>query len=69
MRKLILILMLILAGCAQVVASNPEQITIKAPPVAEAEAFRKAEDHCNQFNKSAIPSGTVFGNSTVFKCE
>lgn len=67
MKKLVLI-PLLLSGCAQVIASNPEQITIKAPPAAQAEAFQKAGEHCAQFGKNAVPSGTVFGNSTVFKC-
>ncbi len=69
MRKLLLVLPLFTMGCAQVISSNPEQITIKAPPIVASQAFQKAEEHCQQFDKNAVPSGTVFGNSTVFKCE
>jgi len=58
-----------LSACATVIASNDKQITIQAPPVAAAVAFQKAEEHCQQFNKNAVPSGTVFGTTTVFKCE
>ena len=44
MKKLLLLGTVIgLAGCAQVVASNEQSITIKAPPIAEAEAFQKAQ--------------------------
>lgn len=67
--KKALILTFMLTGCAQVVASNEKSITIKAPPVAQAEAFQKAQQHCASFGKDAVPSGTVYGNNTVFKCE
>ncbi len=60
---------LCLSGCAQVIASNPKSITISAPPAAAAEAFRKADDHCKQFKKLAVPSGTVYGDAIVFNCE
>jgi hypothetical protein len=67
--KKLLFMCLVLTGCAQVVASNEKSITIKAPPSAQGEAFQKAQEHCQNFKKSAVPSGTVYGNSTVFRCE
>lgn len=69
MKKLIIICTLALSGCANVIASNEKSITIVAPPVAAAQAFQKADEHCKAFGKSAVPSGTVYGNATVFKCE
>lgn len=65
---ILLIAVVTLTGCAQVVASNEKSITIKAPPIAESEAFQKAQEHCSRYGKSAVPSGTVYGNSTVFEC-
>ena len=67
--SIILISQLMITACAQVIASNEKSITIKAPPAAQGEAFQKAQIHCNSYGKSAVPSGTVFGNSTVFNCE
>lgn len=59
---------LLVAACAQTVASNSSQISIQAPPVAAAEAFRMADEHCSKFGKVASPSGTVYGTTTVFDC-
>lgn len=70
MKNVIFISMAVcLSGCVQVLASNPKSITIQAPPVAAADAFRMADDHCKNFKKVAVPSGTVYGNATVFNCE
>ena len=60
---------LLLSGCANVVASNEKSITIQAPPAAAGLAFEKAQIHCENYGKDAVPSGTVYGTSTVFKCE
>lgn len=67
--KKYLILTLVLAGCAQVMASNEKSITIKAPPAAEPMAYEKAQIHCEQFGKDAIASGTTYNNTVVFRCE
>ena len=71
MKKLILptISILLLSACTQVIASNDKQITIQAPPALASKAFQQADMHCKGFNKSAVPSGTMYGTVTVFKCE
>lgn len=69
MKKLLIIMsVIILGGCARVIASNEKQISIKAPPSAAVESFRMAEEHCNTFGKQAVPSGTIYMNTTVFEC-
>ncbi len=69
MKNYILLPCLLLTGCAQVISSNDKQITISAPPVAAAEAQQKADMHCANFNKVAIPSSTIYGNHVVYRCE
>lgn len=61
--------MLLLSACTQVIASNDKQITIQAPPALASRAFQQADMHCKGFDKSAVPSGTMYGTVTVFKCE
>lgn len=69
MKKIILVSCVLLAGCAQVISSNEKQITISAPPTAAADAQQKADMHCSNFKKVAIPSGTMYGNHIVYRCE
>ncbi len=58
-----------LAGCARVITQNDKQITIYAPPAAYAEAQAMADQHCTIKKKTAVPSGMMFNNTIVYKCE
>lgn len=69
MKKLAIFTVLILSACTQVIASNEKQITIKAAPIVAGQAFQQADQHCQQFGKIAVPSGQMYMNTTVFRCE
>lgn len=56
-------------GCARVITQNEKQITIYAPPAAYPEAQAMADQHCGTKKKVAVPSGMMFNNTIVYKCE
>lgn len=64
-----LLAVLILAGCARTVASNEKSITIKAGTNSVSQAQALADAHCEQYGKTAVPSGQIAFNNLVYRCE
>lgn len=60
---------MVLAGCAQTVASNEKSITIKAGSTAVGKAQELADTHCKQYGKTAVPDGQIAFNNLVYRCE